>query len=316
MGDILDFNNKYPSLPKRYGLSTRRTINKGFFEITKTWTGDTDPDDYMEYYIKEKKEYFNYYIINELLLLLQEYNNNNCNNFITFIENNKTIIYNKFIEFLEREPNKIIELLMIEVNNIIVLSDYIKSFPYANNFFKEKNKHIKIYRGFNNNGKIFNIINKDNKMDTIDNIITTPCFLSTSLLKITSQFFVSNNNDISRNIIWEIIIPYDKLKEFNYCYFGQTINDINNQDEINTILSSGNYECEILLNIGAMLQLLKISNEQTTIINNNHFSDKKYILYTYMFIGFNKKYMDHLFIYLKTFHDCLKKLKSNQVITI
>jgi hypothetical protein len=261
--------------------------------VISEWRQDTDLDDYMEMSFGK----LHYNLINELLILLNK-NKSNYEEIIDIIKNNNELKLNEFIKLCNKEKKDIKECLLIHLNNILFLSDVIRNSITFTNFIKDiivsnlknkkplieiQNKDLYLYRGFNNNSsssKIFDIIDKENR-------IITPVFLSTTIIKTVAKRFLDKRQEtsIQNKIMWKIIVPYDRLNEFNYIYFGENIN-----------IDSYTNQCgefEFLLNIGAILQFQSKEeiidddyNDPVTRIPRTLIS---YTLYTYNFEGWNKE---------------------------
>jgi hypothetical protein len=129
--------------------------------------------------------------------------------------------------------------------------------------------------------------NRNNKY-----IITTPTFLSTSLIPNVAKRFLNKDEytPINKKIMWKIIVPYNKLCEFRYIYFGDRIN-------IDKYEIGQNGEFEFLLNIGAFLLFIKeekITNEFYSDISFPRGINISYTLYTYEFKGWNYEYFRYI----------------------
>ena len=265
--------------------------------IIHQWTCETDFDDYIE------STYGNihYKLINELLLFINNYDFYELLKIITQRKRKSDILMNQFTEMCRIFKKDIIDSLNIHFTNIIKLYHAINKIPdfitYNNNFdFLGKDLHL--YRGFkSNNDKFFEYIENtkdisDDESGNKKNIITTPIFLSTSLIINVAKRFVDKNiyTNSSKKIIWKIIVPYYKLREFKYTYLG---NDI----DIDTYRPGDNGEFEFLLNIGALMQF-----KERKIIENEYYVDItvpdgmmiSYTLETYEFVGWNYKYFQEI----------------------
>lgn len=210
---------------------------------------------------------------------------------------------------------------------IIELSNAITNTPTFKNIYPKplKNKTMTLYRGFQYDryAGFFKLIDNANikKGDTI----TTPVFLSTTLIqKVATLFTRSDVNDKDshrkRTIMWKITIPHHLLPQFQYTYLGKDIN-INtiNWDELNfnriddnfdaNFIS--NFETEILLNIGASLRCLSITKERS---DDKLLGKMRYTLYHLEFLGYNALYQKKFITEMKEFERCLSfryKTKGN-----
>lgn len=206
------------------------------------WTYDTDIEDY---YDKWNYGKIHYKSIIELLLTLQ---------------------YHNKIKIKDKD---------IHLNNIIKLYKTLKKVPTI-----IRPKDLYIYRGFNYDRYklLFKFINNDNIK--VNSLITTPTFLSTSVIKDVMFRFVSYNKNYNKNILWKIIVPHKKLQIFNYVYLGDNVN-------LKTLnKNSLQKESEILLNIGAVLKCIKIKKI--------YHLNKIYKHYTYEFVEWNDVYNNYL----------------------
>lgn len=307
-------------------VNTRRVPSKALMDFIKEWTSETDFDDYMEMQI-DKYVPLHYKIMNELLILLQTNTDDNklsnCEAFIELYNAEKINIEDDnhdpykdtlFIDFLKecfKNKKKIINCILPQIINIIKLQHNLSMTPTIDKVDLREDiskKSLILYRGFNFfSYKFLNLIGNYGINDTI----TTQMFLSTSVLKEISLQFLSNKPDINDNIMWEIIVPPNKLSIFNYNYFGQDLNI--STDNIINIIDTNNFESEILLNLGAILKCINIK----TVYNYNfsygpiNIVNKSFRLYTFEFMGWNKKYIDELIDNLKKFEICLANINKD-----
>jgi len=269
--------------------------------VISEWRVEIDLDDYIE--ISFGKLHYN--LINELLILLNK-NKSNYINIISIIESNNTRLTD-FLNLCTKIPKGVKECLVIHLNNILILSkaikdsityyDYIESVivPDVGDLeplieIQNDQNNLYLYRGFNNissSSKIFEVINKDS------DIITTPIFLSTTVIKTVAKRFLDRraHEPVENKIMWKIVVPSDKLKIFNYIYFGQDINI----DEYDDKIKKQERICgefEFLLNIGAILKLKNkeiINDDYNDPITTNPRTQISYTLYTYEFQGWDNE---------------------------
>lgn len=153
----------------------------------------------------------------------------------------------------------------------------------------KRNECLILYRGFNypRYKKMLQNVN-------IDEVITTVTFLSTSIQQLVAIKYAFNyDDDISKHIIWKIIVKQDMFDNFNYTFVSFPFNI---QDDIELLFENSNIECEILLNMGALLKCVAINtyNFKGYYIQGYNIPEKKYIEYTFEFIGWNFNYIDNI----------------------
>ena len=283
--------------------------------IISQWTSETDFDDYIDCTFGN----LHYKLINELLLLTNSYNYFELITIITQKKNNSIFLINQFTQMCKNYSKEISECISIHYANIIKLYYAINKQPtfieYYDDHLQEINdKDLHLYRGFHSKSDIFfNIIEKSKIIsDEIDEngnnkyIITTPTFLSTSIIPNVAKRFLNKDayTSIDKKIMWKIIVPYNKLCEFRYIYFGDTIN-------IDKYKIGQNGEFEFLLNIGALLFFIKEEkiNEYYQDISFPNGINISYTLYTYEFKGWNYEYYRHINAISEYFIDLFQSTK-------
>lgn len=283
-------------------------------KLLKQWVNDTDIDDYFDC----TYGYFDYKIMNGLLYILNNFKYNEIIQMIK-IDNEKDreqLFILQYINYGTESVSKTYnECLLIQIENISKLYDLLISskYPSFTNFYSDKiyklsNKDLCLYRGFSGNTNIY--------IDLIESrftvrkgsttVITTPFFLSTSVVKYVAIRFVDPRHDIpiEKKILWKIIVPNRFLNTFKYIYYDKGIN----LDEINE--NDSFTENELLLNIGAKLKLISITQEIDQIYHYNGSNRKKsYTLYTYEFIGWSRTYITNLHNKLEFFKEALNNDK-------
>lgn len=268
--------------------------------VISEWRVEIDLDDYIEMSFGK----LHYNLINELLILLNK-NKGDYINIISIIQSNNTKLTD-FLNLCSKIPKEVKECLIIHLNNILFLSkaikdsityyDYIESVivPDVGDLapLKEiQRNNLYLYRGFNNissSSKIFEVINKDS------DIITTPVFLSTTVIKTIAKRFLDRrvNEPVENKIMWKIVIPFDKLDIFNYIYFGQDVNIDEYDEKIENEQQKICGEFEFLLNIGAILRLKNkeiIIDDYNDPIVTTTITQISYTLYTYEFEGWDEE---------------------------
>jgi hypothetical protein len=147
-------------------------------------------------------------------------------------------------------------------------------------------RELILYRGFNfkRYGKMLGNIK-------VGGEITTPTFLSTSVQEIVAvEFAYSLDKDAAKQIVWKIIITEDMFSVFNYTFISHPFHI---RDTLETLFANGNIECEFLLNIGARLKCVSVREvyfKGYSIGVGYNIHQKKYTEYTFVFLGWNKKY--------------------------
>jgi|694.fasta_scaffold00138_34 hypothetical protein len=271
--------------------------------IISQWTAETDFDDYIDCTFG----HLHYKLINELLLLINSHNFFELSTIITQNNSKSKFLINQFTQMCGKYSKEISECISIHYANILILYDAINKQPTFIDYYgtrpqEIRGKDLHLYRGFHSKSDIFfNIIEKSiiisDELDENENgknkyIITTPTFLSTSIIPNVAKRFLNKDayTSIDKKIMWKIIVPYNKLSEFRYIYFGDTIN-------IDKYKIGQNGEFEFLLNIGALLFFIKeekIINEYYQDISFPNGINISYTLYTYEFKGWNYEYYRHI----------------------
>jgi hypothetical protein len=204
------------------------------------------------------------------------------------------------------------------ISMIIELSNAITNTPTFAEIYPKNltNKTLTLYRGFQYDryGGFFKLI--DNPNIKIGDTITTPVFLSTTLIqKVATLFTRSSVNEkdscSKRTIMWKITIPHHLLLHFQYTYLGNNINinkidwnklNFNNIDGDFDKMFISKFETEILLNLGASLKCLSITKEK---LDDNLLGKMKYTLYHFEFLGYNTLYQQQFLTGIKEFKRCL-----------
>ena len=151
---------------------------------------------------------------------------------------------------------------------------------------QQEQRELILYRGFNfkRYGKMLGNIK-------VGEEITTPTFLSTSVQEIVAvKFAYSLDKDAAKQIVWKIIITEDMFSVFNYTFISHPFHI---RDTLETLFANGNIECEFLLNIGARLKCVSVREvyfKGYSIGVGYNIHQKKYTEYTFVFLGWNKKY--------------------------
>ena len=99
------------------------------------------------------------------------------------------------------------------------------------------------------------------------------------------------------NVMWKIIIPNNKLNEFNYTYLAENIN-------IGTSFDTGP-ELEILLNVGLVMRCISIETMTDYVMRKG--AKCEYTLYTFEFMEYSKFYQKN---FVKEMKDILKCLEN------
>jgi len=254
-------------------------------------------------------------IIDFLILFNLFYNKKKC--LIEFNDEYKNNIIPQYISACEK---KIGYRLCVEeeIKTILLLFKNINKTPLFRQVYSKtlKSKFMTLYRGFQYDrySGFFHILDHDNLK--INSIITTPTFLSTTVIKYTALFFIRSSLyevqgvDINKTIMWKIKIPNDKLMDFPYTYLGKNVNlnklkkfnnpNFNDETFINKFIND--YECEFLLNIGASLKLTSIKYKS---INDKLFGKLNFKLLTFEFLGYDKIYQNMFLKNMKEFKKCL-----------
>ena len=144
-----------------------------------------------------------------------------------------------------------------------------------------------LYRGFDYNrySKMIGNISEGDE-------ITTVTFLSASVQEMVAIKFISSQDMLQENqILWKIIISDDMLAIFNYAFISKPFHI---SDTLSSLVAGNNIECEFLLNMGARLRCVSIRNVDNfkgVVIGGIYtISKKKYVEYTFEFIGWDTEY--------------------------
>jgi hypothetical protein len=263
------------------------------------WNNDTDFDDYLDC----KFGNIHYKLINDLLILINIYKYDKLITILTnpkISDDNIKLLRNYYEECLNVDKD-ISECLIIHFQNIMKLYQKIKTIPVFTDFILThikptsitnaietiKYKDLYLYRGFNiYSDKVFNVIEKNKRGD----IITSPIFLATSVVKEVAMRFMSSSAEIplEKKVMWKIIIPNNLLNIFNYVYFGSYIN-------LDIKPSNGEYkEHEVLINIGAKLKFISRDIERGTYKYNGKYYENEYMLFTYEFVGWSNTFIKNI----------------------
>jgi hypothetical protein len=296
----LDHFYNYKNLTKEY---------KNIYKILYSWKNNLDA----QYYYT-----MNYKLIIDFIILYKiYYNKEKCK-----IEYNKNDFTDNIIPLYMNACEKKLgygDCLEPNIKFIIDLSNAINKTPTFNEIYPKslKNRTITLYRGFQYDryGGFFKIINHSDIK--VGSIITTPTFLSTTLIeKVATLFIRSDINQVEdpdgkKTIMWKITVPNKLLLQFQYSYLGNDIN-INkiNWDKIEGMELNdnfdtefiSNFETEILLNFGASLRCLSIKKN---IFNDKLLGKMKYVLYHFEFLGYDKNYQNTFLNDIRLFNKCL-----------
>jgi len=283
--------------------------------FVRTWATDTDFDDIVKSY-DILAQNINYKIIVELLLLLQTYHGD-CRSLIkketdfvmikdlyTQIRSHKKINWELF--------KKYINAIIFQLENINALYNAMLN---INTFYNMgyRNNYVLLYRGFNYTR--YRLLIDQIKTLQINDVYVTPTFLSTSILEKIAEKFTSNTKNIENNVLWCIKINPQFLREVPYIYFGEDISDIN---EIEKIIDTNKFECEILLNLGAKLKLVNKTEirEVNYIYGPIHIQNLSYTLYDFEFIGWDDQESNNILYKIQQLKNCLQKLIETPISSV
>ena len=225
---------KFPHAVITTTRSTRQQMFHKDFEITKQWTHDYDWDDFVEIWHHDGNMPLFFKLINTFLLIIKYDNDKDkqiFNEYITEILN-----YGSEYEFTK---TMIIKQL---IEQIKTLYSTMQLFPVASKLITNE---IILYHG--SDSIRYQSIRQELLALQADDIFELPMFMSTSIISDVACRFAR----ISK-IILKIRIKEDKLREFYYSFFGETI-----ILEDNTSFS----ENEILLKLFTKLQFKSITKD-------------------------------------------------------
>lgn len=280
--------------------SDRNSLNDTMISKISEWAHDTDFDDLISMF-DDFGHKINYKIIIELLLLLHNYHDD-C---IEFINNkdNFIIINELYDECSIQEKDCYKKALINQLVNIINLYNNITKIKTFYDIGYKENNYVMLYRGFSL-PRYQPIIDDMKKLD-IGDYYTTNTFLSTSVLKNVAVSFISNNDDIENNVLWSIKVNSNYLNELQYSYLGQDIFNIHN---LESIIDTGNYESEILLNLGVKLKLINVYeiHNMTYVYKTVKINNKSFIVYEFEFMGWDKEKTKNILNKVINLKNCLE----------
>ena len=222
--------------------------------------------------------------------------------FLNYIRDNifkeQTYKVKKYNDYMKEKNRNIHEFILGQFQLIRLLYNALaKKLPTCKDvidisFKGRKRERVReetlvLYRGFNYQGSrkmIENIKEGDE--------ITTVSFLSASVQEMVAIKFISSEDKLQENqILWKIIISDKMLAIFNYSFISSPFHI---RDSLYSLVADGNVECEFLLNMGARLRCVsirKVDNFKGVVIGGIYtISKKKYVEYTFEFIGWDTEY--------------------------
>jgi hypothetical protein len=222
--------------------------------------------------------------------------------FLNYIRDNifkeQTYKVKKYNDYMKEKSRNIHEFILGQFQLIRLLYNALaKKLPTCKDVidisFKGRKRErvseetLVLYRGFNYQGSrkmIENIKEGDE--------ITTVSFLSASVQEIVAIKFISSEDKLQENqILWKIIISDKMLSIFNYAFISSPFHI---RDSLYSLVADGNVECEFLINMGARLRCVsirKVDNFKGIVIGGIYtISKKKYVEYTFEFIGWDTEY--------------------------
>ncbi len=260
------------------------------------WGYDDDVDDFFENVIKNLVSpdfyYMNYRIANFFFrLFIKGSDNFDDIDRPSFINELTDKIKSEYTDLDNETKITIFKSILILIkNSLINLIKHYNIYLISIKDFFEKTKIINetipeqiiLYRGFNirfNEEIIIDIIKQIR--DNPNNIIVNSVLSSSISEKVVFRFLGTGE----RGIIWKIIVPQSKYKDFKYSFVKKnypirqntiTIVDYNN-------LLSDSYEYEFLLNYGLMLKYIE-TKQETRRINS---IDMSLDIYIFEFLGYD-----------------------------
>ena len=285
---------------------SRNGVRINIADFLYEWNREDYAFDYFD--LRYNKYYrLNYNIITYLLINNQQLflNNFTKSELLDFIRDNIFFHSNprvkEYENYMENHKIDIYDFILEQFKNIQILSNSLMSTtklptlyaiagtPSYSRYGKKKEKLI-LYRGFNYQGckkMLHNIY--------IDKVITTEIFLSTSIQEyIAIKYAFNYDNDVNKHIVWKIIIDGDMFDIFNYTFISEPFNI---RDNLETLFANSNIECELLLNMGALLKCVDINviyDFQGYYIKGYNIPKKEYTEYTFKFIGWDYDYIERI----------------------
>ncbi len=299
----------FPSL-RNYTYKTsisRNGIRINIADFIYEWKSEDDASDYFDLNRSDGYYRLNYNIITYLLINNQQLflNNFTKSELLDFIRDN--IFFNsnpkvkEYENYMENNKIDIYSFLLGQFKNIQILSNSLMSEKKLSTIYAiadtprytrygENKEKLVLYRGFKYPGckKMLRNIH-------IGKVITTEIFLSTSIQEyIAIKYAFNYDNDVNKHIVWKIIIDGDMFNILNYTFISEPFNI---HDNLETLFANSNIECELLLNMGALLKCVDINviyDFQGYYIKGYNIPKKEYTEYTFKFIGWDYDYIKRI----------------------
>jgi hypothetical protein len=287
---------------------SRNGVRVNIADFVYEWKREDDVYDYFSskesdgYYTLNYK-IFTYLLLNHQQLFLNHFTKQEFLEFMMkgniFYEKSSYIKGDNGIEkYMEKNKIDVNAFILEQFKNIQILSNVLmKKIPKCNavvdiqRYGKRKRQEtIVLYRGFNYPG-----CKKMLQKIYIDKIITTQTFLSTSIQELIAIKYAFNyDKNVDKLIVWKIIIDEDMFDVFYYAFLSEPFNIY---DDLQILLANHNIECELLLNMGAILKCIDINvitDFQGYHMNGYSIPAKSYTEYTFKFLGWNVEYIDRV----------------------
>jgi hypothetical protein len=284
---------------------TRNGIKKPITDFVYEWANEDDPDDYFDLrrsdgYCKLNYNIITYLLINHQQLFLNNYTKSELLEYIqsNIFENPNTKIKD-YEEYMKENEINIYNFILEQLKNIQILYNSLATklpplYAIVNiprySQRRQSRERMVLFRGFNYpryKKMLYNVY--------LGNIITTETFLSTSIQeKIAIKYAFNHDDDVSKHIVWRIIIDEDMFDTFNYTFISEPFSI---HDSLEKLFANSNIECEFLLNMGALLKCVEINviyDFPGYYIKGYNIPKKGYTEYTFKFIGWNIDYIERI----------------------
>jgi hypothetical protein len=311
----------FPSLHDYTGRATisRNKQRKNITDFIYEWKNEDDALEFFDLYRSDGYYRLNYNIINYLLLNHQQLflNHLTKKELLDFIWYNNIFYHSnakvkKYETYMNSKGIDIKQFFQEQLKNILILANALSSIPRIPDvivmprYNKSRNHQEKLvlYRGFNYpqcKKMLYNI--------TKGSVITTITFLSTSVQELIALKYSFNyDDDVRKHIVWKIIIDREMLDIFNYTFISDPFHI---QDNLETLFSKNNIECEFLLNMGALLECIDIRVHPYFPgyhMSGYNIKEKKkgYTEYIFKFVGWNREYVERISRNMSAYIEYLK----------
>ena len=221
----------------------KKTKGKMFYQLFKPcnavgdarqWCNNTNINNFINMWNEGEPMKLHYRLIN-LFLLVQHYPSNSG------VKRALTRMINNMKDYAPDRKNIAENLVSHIADSVKRLYLMIKNVPPMINYISNPNSSVMLYHG----SMLPNL-----KTLSVGDTYITPIFMSTSLIRdVAIRFARTNPSSADTDVVLRILVPPNKLGEFQYMYFGK----LHNTTKCNHI-----EESEILMNLHSKLKMVKI----------------------------------------------------------